>query len=184
MHVAAARTLGVAVADAGVELIYGGGTRGIMGEVARACLRSGGIVVGVIPEFLADREARREDLTRLNEVIVTADMHERKTRMFERADAFVALPGGIGTLEELVEMMTWAQLGRHTKPIALANIGGFWQPLIDLLEHMAEQGFLHSRERFAPLVIDDAHAIVPTILDYAAATPDIDPGDAGVIARL
>lgn len=183
-HLAAARTFGADVAGAGVELIYGGGTRGIMGEVARACLRSHGTVVGVIPEFLADREARREDLALLSEVIVTADMHERKTRMFERADAFVALPGGIGTLEELVEMLTWAQLGRHTKPVVLANIDGFWQPLIDLLAHMADAGFLHARERFAPLVIDGANAILPAILDYAAARPDINEGDSGVISRL
>src|SRR6185312_11978701 len=99
-----------------------------------------------------------------DELVVTEDMHTRKHRMFEESDAFVALPGGIGTLEEIVEMMTWAQLGHHEKPIVLANIGGFWSPLINLLDHMNAEGFLHTAQRIAPLVIDDAAAIVPAIL--------------------
>ena len=104
-----------------------------MGALADAVLDHGGIVTGIIPEFLTDREHM---LVRAQERIITRDMHERKQLMFERADAFVALPGGVGTLEELVEQLTWAQLGRHNKPILIANIEGFWDPLCALLDHM------------------------------------------------
>ena len=121
------------LAENGVRLVYGGGSLGLMGALANSVLDHGGEVTGVIPEFLTARERK---LTRAQELIVTRDMHERKQIMFERADAFVALPGGIGTLEETIEQMTWAQLGRHQKPILLANIGGFWDPLCVLLDHM------------------------------------------------
>ena len=104
-----------------------------MGAVARSVLDHGGSVTGIIPEFLM---ARENMLSRVQEMVVTPDMHERKRLMFERSDAFVALPGGIGTLEELVEQMTWQQLGRHTKPVLLANIDNFWEPLLALLTHM------------------------------------------------
>ena len=139
-YAAAARTLGEAMAKAGIGLVYGGGGIGLMGEVARAVLSGGGHVLGVIPEFLKAREVHLKAVT---ELIVTKDMHERKMTMFQRADAFVTLPGGMGTLEELFEQLTWAQLGQHKKPIIIANIGGFWDPLITLLDHMGEQGFLH-----------------------------------------
>ena len=136
----AARALGVAMAKAGIRLVYGGGSVGLMGVVARSVLAEGGLVTGIIPQFLKNRELM---LKEAGELIVTVDMHERKRIMFERADAFVALPGGIGTLEEVVEMMTWAQLDQHVKPILLANIGGFWDPLVDLFARMTEKGFLH-----------------------------------------
>ena len=109
-----------------IGLVYGGGSLGLMGEVARATLEHGGRVTGIIPGFLVEKEAMMRDV---NEVIVTEDMHERKRLMFERSDAFVALPGGVGTLEELVEQLTWVQLGRHTKPVIVANIDGFWTPV-------------------------------------------------------
>src|SRR3974390_1864772 len=105
----------------------------MMGAVATAVLDHGGMVAGIIPDFPTMRE---NALTRVQEMIVTPDMHERKRLMFERADAFVALPGGIGTLEELVEQLTWQQLGRHAKPVLLANIDGFWEPLFALISHM------------------------------------------------
>src|SRR5262245_50371330 len=119
VHAEAARILGQSMAEAGVRLIYGGGSVGLMGTVARAVLDAGGAVTGIIPGFLESRERPFEDLS---ELIVTDDMHARKKLMFDRADAFVALAGGVGTLEELVEQMTWAQLGRHQKPVLLANI--------------------------------------------------------------
>ena len=130
VYSSAAETLGRCLAEEGVGLVYGGGGVGLMGITAKAVLQHGGNVVGIIPDFLVRREMMLEDV---QELIVTKDMHERKQTMFDRSDAFVALPGGIGTLEELVEMSTWRQLGRHEKPIILANIAGFWDPLLDLL---------------------------------------------------
>lgn len=156
----AARILGRSLAEAGVTLVYGGGSVGLMGTLARAVLDGGGSVTGVIPHFLKDRERLFSDVT---ELIVTADMHERKMIMFERAEAFVALPGGIGTLEELVEQMTWVQLGQHEKPILLANIDGFWQPLIDLFHQMRDERFLRDGMEVECLVTDRAEAIVPML---------------------
>jgi uncharacterized protein (TIGR00730 family) len=138
-HVAAARSLGRRMAEAGIGLVYGGGGLGLMGEIARAVLAGGGRVTGIIPEFLSEREHMLREVT---ELIVVADMHERKKLMFDRSDAFVALPGGIGTLEELVEQLTWAQLGRHTKPIVLVDVDGFWAPFLGLLGHMKAEGFI------------------------------------------
>ena len=133
-YMTAGRTLGKEIAEYGLRLIYGGGTKGIMGAVASGVLSAGGQVTGIIPEFLIDMEATRHSLGQLNELIVTPDMHARKHMMFERSDAFVALPGGIGTLEEIVEIMTWAQLARHEKPMVFANINGFWDPMMELLK--------------------------------------------------
>src|SRR5690606_1054533 len=137
-----------------------------MGAVASGVLSGGGQVTGIIPEFLVDMEATRHSLGQLNELIVTKNMHERKHMMFERADAFVALPGGIGTLEEIVEIMTWAQLGRHHKPMVLANIDGFWNPMLKLLDHMDEAGFL--RRRPPLFVADTVNGILPLLQDAAA----------------
>jgi uncharacterized protein (TIGR00730 family) len=142
--VEAAAKFGKILAENGVRLVYGGGSVGLMGALSETVLAHGGKVTGIIPEFLTKRERPR----RLSqELIVTRDMHERKRSMFDHADAFVALPGGIGTLEELVEQLTWAQLGRHRKPILVANIKGYWDPLLTLVAHMREQAFL-------PLTVD------------------------------
>jgi uncharacterized protein (TIGR00730 family) len=182
-YIAAGRALGKSIAAHGLRLVYGGGTKGIMGAVAAGVLENGGRVTGIIPEFLVDMEATRQSLTKLDELIVTEDMHARKHAMFERSDAFVTLPGGIGTLEEIVEIMTWAQLGRHEKPMVFANIGGFWKPMLDLVDHMREQGFIHRAHLVQPLVIDDVEDIVPAILDRASdITPT--PGEEAVISRL
>ena len=131
--VEAARGFGRILAEQGIRLVYGGGSVGLMGALADSVLDHGGKVTGVIPEFLVNREHMS---LRTQERIITRDMHERKRIMFEQADAFVALPGGVGTLEELVEQLTWAQLGRHKKPILILNSEGFWQPLCALLDHM------------------------------------------------
>lgn len=139
-YAAAAERLGRDMAEAGVRLVYGGGSVGLMGIVARTVMENGGEATGIIPQFLKDREVM---LKEVSELIVTADMHERKRIMFERSDAFVALPGGIGTLEEVIEVMTWAQLEQHAKPILIANINGFWDPLVDVFKRMTADGFLH-----------------------------------------
>ena len=159
-YTAAARTLGAAFADNNIGLVYGGGSLGLMGEVARATLDHGGRVTGIIPSFLVEKEAMMRDV---DEMIVTEDMHERKRLMFERSDAFVALPGGVGTLEELVEQLTWVQLGRHTKPVVVANIDGFWTPFLALLTHMKMDTFIRPGLDVSFTVVDEAAKIVPAI---------------------
>ena len=154
-----------------------------MGAVASGVLSSGGQVTGIIPEFLVDMEATRHSLGQLDELVITENMHERKHMMFERADAFVTLPGGIGTLEEIVEIMTWAQLGRHEKPMVFANIEGFWNPMLDLIDHMRDQGFIHRANLVRPMVIDRIEDIVPAILDRAAERDD-KAGEEEIISRL
>lgn len=134
----AARTLGAGIAERKMRLIYGAGDVGLMGEVARAAMAAGGATVGIIPRHILDREVGNRDLTAL---IVTDTMHERKKIMFANSDAVVALPGGAGTLDELIEVLTWRQLGLHEKPLFLLNIGGFWDPLIALLDHVITRGF-------------------------------------------
>ena len=179
----AAERLGRAIGEAGLRLVYGGGTKGLMGAVARGCMEAGGTVTGIIPRFLMSMEASRDELRALDELVPTENMHERKHAMFERSDAFVALPGGIGTLEELIEIMTWAQLGRHEKPIVIADVGGFWRPLAVLLDHMRDEGFIHTGEKVRPHVLEEIDAIVPTILRTPAPAV-VRAGDAEVIEKL
>lgn len=180
---AAAEVLGRALADSGIRLVYGGGTGGIMGAVAMAVADAGGRVTGIIPEFLQSREAGEPQRIAFDELIVTADMHARKHAMFEKSDAFIALPGGLGTLEEIVEILTWAQLGRHKRPVVLANIGGFWDPLLQLLRHMDGEGFLHSRQMIQLIVIDTAEEIVPRVMAAWSTIAD-DDGDPDIIEKL
>lgn len=167
----AAAELGRLLAASNIRLVYGGGSLGLMGVVAKAVLENGGRVLGIIPQFLVDREVMLEGLS---ELVVTEDMHERKRLMFEHADAFVALPGGIGTLEEVVEQMTWAQLGRHKKPIMLADIQGFWAPLIELLQHMNQSAFIRPGFELSYGVARDIAEVLPKIrkrLAQLAAEP-------------
>lgn len=168
----AARDLGRRIAQAGAFLIYGGGDRGLMGDVARAAVENGGFVTGVIPRFLAKRERLEKPEFRIQETIAVADMHQRKQIMYERADAFIALPGGVGTLEELVEQLTWAQLGRHKKPIVIASFGGFWRPLLGLFAHMRESGFIHRGTELHYMVAERAEEILPMIEAALKKTPD------------
>lgn len=172
-YAAAARALGEAMAANRVRLVYGGGSVGLMGILARTVLAAGGEVTGIIPQFLKDREVMLKEAT---DLVVTADMHERKRIMFERSDAFLALPGGIGTLEEVVEMMTWAQLDQHKKPILIANLKGFWDPLIALFERMTEKGFLHKaflgEHTDLPVqFVDAVEDIIPALRAAVAAVP-------------
>lgn len=175
----AARKFGKALAASGIRLVYGGGSLGLMGEVAKAALGAGGKVTGIIPEFLGAKEKMLEDV---DELIVVEDMHVRKKLMFERSDAFVALPGGIGTLEELVEQLTWSQLGRHTKPIVVANIEGFWNPFLELLAHMKKDTFIRPGLDVRFAVVDSAEKILPAVL----ATADIGTiaEDQAVVAKF
>ncbi|MFA5900928.1 MAG: TIGR00730 family Rossman fold protein [Hyphomicrobium sp.] len=176
---AAAQTLGAALASNHIGLVYGGGSLGLMGEVARATLEHGGRVTGIIPGFLVEKEAMLRDV---DEMIVTEDMHQRKRLMFDRSDAFVALPGGVGTLEELVEQLTWVQLGRHTKPVVVANIDGFWTPFLKLLTHMKADTFIRPGLDVSFTVVDSAEKIVPAIVgswDHAQA-----PTDEAVLAKF
>ena len=157
---AAAYELGKTIAESGARLVYGGGNVGLMGEVALSVKHHGGKVTGIIPRFLKDREIMFEDA---DENIIVDDMHTRKRMMFEKSDAFVALPGGVGTLEEVVEQLTWAQLGRHTKPIVIADIKGFWRPLITLMAHMRNFEFIRAGLEVNYAVAEHARDIMPII---------------------
>jgi uncharacterized protein (TIGR00730 family) len=159
---AAADEVGELLAGSGIRLVYGGGKAGLMGRVADACLAAGGQVTGVIPVGLFDREVAHRGLSELIEV---QTMHERKTIMFERADAFIALPGGFGTLEEVAEVITWGQIGVHTKPIACVDLKGYWTPLFDFIERAVSEGLM--KESNARLV--SRAESVATVLDVLRA---------------
>jgi len=177
-HEAAATRLGQIIAEAGLRLVYGGGSVGLMGTVANSALESGGAVTGIIPRFLEKREVMLETL---EDLVITEDMHERKHLMFEKSDAFIALPGGIGTLEEAVEMMTWAQLGQHKKPVALANINGFWSPLLELLDHMRAQGYIRPDTEVPYLVAKKVEDILPMLRASIAGRV---PGETDAVAKV
>jgi uncharacterized protein (TIGR00730 family) len=156
----AARDFGRILAENRIGLVYGGGSLGLMGEIAHATLRHGGHVTGIIPGFLSEREHM---LIEAQELIVVDDMHQRKHLMFVKSDAFVALPGGIGTLEEFVEQLTWSQLGRHAKPIVFANIEGFWDPLLALFDKMSGELFVRPGLELNMLVVDRVDEVISAI---------------------
>jgi uncharacterized protein (TIGR00730 family) len=165
----AARAFGRALVEADLSLVYGGGRVGLMGVIADEVLSLGGRAVGVIPELLLSKEVGHTGLTELH---VVPDMHERKKKMADLADAFVAMPGGVGTFEELFEVYTWAQLGYHKKPVALLNIEGYYDPLLDMLRHTVEEGFM--REPFLDLlqVAPEPVAMVELLQRYAPTSLD------------
>jgi hypothetical protein len=175
----AAQALGKIFAENGIRLVYGGGSVGMMGAVARAVLDHGGEVTGIIPDFLVQKEV----MMPLKDLIVTPDMHERKRLMFEHSDAFVALPGGIGTLEELVEQLTWKQLGRHAKPVLLADIDGFWEPLLELFIHMRSTQFIRTDMSVEILKAERVEDILPRLRAAAARVADGEKEMAPDIAR-
>jgi uncharacterized protein (TIGR00730 family) len=179
-YIQAATKFGRVLAENGIRLVYGGGSVGLMGALADSVLDHGGHVTGVIPEFLVDREHM---LLRVQERIITPDMHARKQTMFDRADAFVALPGGIGTLEELVEQMTWAQLGRHKKPILVLNVLQFWDPLCALIDHMKRLAFIRPAMWVDFLVAETVEEILPMLLEAARAVSEADKAMAPVAAE-
>ncbi|MBB6147151.1 hypothetical protein HNQ77_005136 [Silvibacterium bohemicum] len=167
-YLATARELGLAIAGKGHGLVYGGATAGLMGAVADAALSAGGEVVGVIPDVLMDREIAHRGLTELHAVHT---MHERKALMASRADAFVALPGGFGTMDEFLEILTWAQLRIHSKPCVLLNVGGYYDALLQFLDHAVEQGFLKTENRQRVLVTED---VPGTLLEIKRAWEQIE----------
>jgi hypothetical protein len=177
--VEAAQAFGADLAKNRVHLVFGGGAVGIMGAIAKSVVDHGGAVTGIIPEFLV---AREHAMRGADNLVVTRDMHERKRKMFEMADAFVALPGGIGTLEELVEQLTWVQLGRHRKPILLANIKGFWNPLCALIDHMKRLEFIRGDLNFDLLVADKVADILPMLQKAAAMVSEEEKEMPAVIA--
>ena len=176
----AAKQFGRILADNGIRLIYGGGSVGLMGALAESVLTHGGAVTGVIPDFLVNREHM---LLSVQERIITPDMHARKREMFERADAFVGLPGGVGTLEELVEQLTWAQLGRHKKPILILNIERFWDPLCTLIEEMRRLEFIRAGMTVDLLVAKTVEDILPQLLAAARAVSEAEKEMAPVAAE-
>jgi uncharacterized protein (TIGR00730 family) len=155
-----ARDFGRKLAQSRIGLVYGGGSVGLMGEIARPVIHHGGHVTGIIPGFLSEREHM---LIEAQELIVVDDMHQRKQLMFTKSDAFVALPGGLGTLEEFVEQLTWSQLGRHAKPIVLLNVAGFWDPLLALFDRMGAENFIRPGLELNMLVVERVADIIPTI---------------------
>ena len=161
--------LGDRIAKEGLQLVYGGGNVGLMGIVADAVLAAGGEVVGVIPEQLVNWEVAHKGVTRLE---VVANMHERKKRMFDLSDAFVALPGGFGTLDEMFEMLTWRQLGLGKKPCAFLDVNGFWQPLMTMLDSMVRERFLHAEQRNDLWHGDDIDILLAWMRDYVPAQAD------------
>lgn len=169
----AAKALGRAMAAEKIGLVYGGGSIGLMGATARSVLDHGGHVTGIIPDFLMQKEKMLADV---QENVVVPDMHTRKRAMFERADAFIALPGGVGTLEELVEQLTWAQLGRHRKPILLLSVADFYKPLLVLFAHMREAGFIRPGYELGYLVAERVEDAIPMLRDAARRRGESEPG--------
>lgn len=170
VYVTAARKTGQALAGAGLVTVYGGGQVGLMGEVADSALDAGGKVIGVIPEFIALKEIAHMELTELH---VVHSMHARKAKMVELSDAFIALPGGIGTMEELFEIWTWGQLGQHRHPVGLLNVDGFYDELVAFLDKMTEQGFLQPEHRGALMVSDRVEALLEMFEGYEAPPADV-----------
>ncbi|MEO7520843.1 MAG: TIGR00730 family Rossman fold protein [Gemmatimonas sp.] len=162
-YLQAARAFGALIATRGITLTYCGGRVGLMGAIADAALAAGGEVVGVMPHGLVQREVAHRGLTKLH---VVDSMHDRKAMLADMSDAFVALPGGIGTLEEFFETWTWAQLGVHRKPVGLLDVSGFWQPLVALLDHLEEQGFLRGAPRDSLVVRDEGVALLEAITAF------------------
>ncbi len=163
-HAQAARDTGRWIGENGGQLVYGGGSNGLMGIVAQATLEAGGRVVGVIPRALVENEWAKLDCTELH---VVETMHDRKRMMAERADAFVALPGGIGTFEEFFEVWTWRQLGYHDKPVGLLDVGGYYQPLVGFLRSSVSQGFLSEWQMDLVRVDDDLNALLAHLVKDA-----------------
>ena len=166
---AAAKELGVALARNGMTLVYGGGRLGLMGIVADAVLQAGGRVIGVIPRMLIEREAAHTGLTRQH---VVTTMHERKTLMAEMSDAFVGLPGGMGTFDELVEIVTWAQLGLHTKPVILANIDDYFRPMYAMLDYAVQEGFVTPVSRARWRNADSVNSVIQILANEGLAGSD------------
>lgn len=161
----AAHTVGTLLARHGIELVYGGGRVGLMGIAADAALAAGGRVVGIIPDHI---QALEVEHTGLDELIVVPDMHTRKQLMERRSDAFVVLPGGLGTLDEMFEILTWRQLRLHGKPLAIIDVDGYWRPLVGLIDHMIAEGFVRPGNRNFFTVVDRPEAVLEALAGIVA----------------
>jgi uncharacterized protein (TIGR00730 family) len=169
---AAADDLGRSLAEAGIELVYGGGRIGLMGRVANAVLAAGGRVTGIIPAHLHDQEVGHHGVT---ELLVVGSMHERKQRMFDMSDAFAVLPGGLGTLDETFEIITWKQLSLHDKPVIIVDVAGYWAPLIALIDHTLDSGFAPPRARGFFTVVDSVEALMQALATSHEPTLPAEP---------
>ena len=170
-HHTAARRMGEILAEERIRLIYGGGSVGVMGMLADAVSNGGGEVIGIIPEFLDQLEVGRRDCT---ELIVTDSMHSRKQRMAELADGFVILPGGLGTLDELFEIMTWRQLGLHDKPIVVVNVDGYWASLTSLLDDIVEENYARPEHRDLLRIVETVDDVLPAMAEMPPASVNVD----------
>lgn len=170
-HLKKAGELGRLTAQKEIELVYGGGHSGMMGAAADGALSAGGRVIGIIPEHLKDREAAHSGVT---EMVVVDSMHVRKQKMFERSDAFCVLPGGLGTLDETFEIITWKQLGLHDKPIVLLNLYGFWDPLMEMVRHQVQGGYLHDDPDYLFSLADDIEGVFSAIEKAAESKVEAD----------
>lgn len=168
-HTEAAKATGRWIGSHRGQLVYGGGNNGLMGTVAQATLDAGGTVIGVIPQALVEREFAKRDCTELH---IVSNMHERKRLMAERADAFIALPGGIGTFEEFFEVWTWRQLGYHDKPVGLLDVGGYYQHLRRFLDHAVQSGFMNSAQMDLIRVHPEADVLLPLLVQDAGLSPE------------
>ena len=164
-YIAAAKELGKTLADQNLTLVYGGASVGLMGAVANGAMQAGGHVIGVMPDFLEKREIAH---SHVSELIVVSSMHERKAKMADLADGFVVLPGGPGTLEEFFEIFTWAQIGLHQKPLGILNIEGYYDLLVNLFDHMADERFMHEKYRTMALVDADPASLLDKFRQYEA----------------
>ena len=180
IYAEAAAALGRQLAREGIERVWGGGNVGLMGVVADSVLAAGGRTYGVIPGFMAERELAHQQTS---EMVVVGSMHERKAAMADRADGFVALPGGYGTLDELFEIVTWAQLQIHSKPVGLLNVGGFFDPLLHMVRHMSEQGFIKPRHAELLQVTDEPSVLLAAMRAYAVPSGDWVEGKLQPITR-
>ncbi|WLV24874.1 TIGR00730 family Rossman fold protein [Aciduricibacillus chroicocephali] len=163
VYIESAKRFGKELAKRGITLVYGGASVGVMGAVADAVLEEGGKVIGVMPDFLDKREISHQNLT---ELIVVESMHERKAKMADLADGFVVLPGGPGTLEEFFEIFTWAQLGLHQKPCGLLNVNNYYDPLVELFNHMTREQFLHEKYRSIAIVETEPDQLIESFNSY------------------
>lgn len=168
-YMAAARTMGTLIAERGLPLVYGGGHVGLMGAAADAALEAGGEVIGVIPRDILEKEVGHGGVT---ELFTVDSMHERKMKMASLSDSFIALPGGIGTLEEIIEVFTWSQLGFHSKACAVLNVDGFFDPLFQLLDHMVSHRFLRQEHRDQLLSADTPEAVLEMVVAHEAVSID------------
>lgn len=158
----AAEQMGAVLAQQGIRLVYGGGHVGLMGIIADSVLKNGGEAVGIIPQHIAGKEVAHKGLTELH---VVDSMHVRKQMMVDKSDAFLILPGGIGTLDETCEIMTWRQLGMHDKPIVIANLKGYWTPFLSMIDHIIDQGFMRKDDARLAIVVDKLDDVIPALLE-------------------